>query len=92
MSENGKGVFYPGLLKEYRDLLESDKAFGRFPDSGKLSRTHLISMLDILGNDQNQSDTKKHRWLGFIQHAIIIAGLTTVDEQRDNTRNLFNGD
>ena len=46
---------------------------------------------EIAGND-TQSITKKHRWLGFVQGIPIAKKLTTVDTERDFTRDLFNGD
>lgn len=54
--------------------------------------SHLKFMLDTIRNDPNQSLTKKHRWLGYVQ-AILITQYhaATVDGERDFTRGIFNG-
>lgn len=52
---------------------------------------HLLWMLQELLHNKEQSETKKHRWLGFIQGVIITKGYTTVLEERIVTRDIFNG-
>lgn len=56
------------------------------------SDKHLLWMLSELECNQEQSITKKHRWLGYIQGVLICKGYTTVAEEREETRELFNGD
>ena len=53
---------------------------------------HLLWMLQEIETNKDQSLTKKHRWLGFIQGIVIAKGWATVSEERDATRSLFNGD
>lgn len=53
---------------------------------------HLLWMLQEIETNKDQSLTKKHRWLGFIQGVVIAKGWATVSEERDATRSLFNGD
>ena len=52
---------------------------------------HLLWMLQELLHNKDQSETKKHRWLGFIQGVIISKGYTTVLDERIITRDIFNG-
>lgn len=53
---------------------------------------HLLWMLQEIEMNTEQTLTKKHRWLGFVQGVIIAKGWTTVAEERDATRELFNGE
>jgi hypothetical protein len=62
----------------------------RFGD--KTSVGHIKWMLEELESNMEQSITKKHRWLGFIQGLLIAYGFTTVDREREMTRELFRGD
>lgn len=52
---------------------------------------HLLWMLQELIHNKEQSETKKHRWLGFIQGVIISKGYSTVTEERLMTRDILNG-
>lgn len=83
-----RGTFYPELLERYREILREAQDW---PAADKAGREHLLWMLDELERREEQSLTKKHRWLGFVQGVMIAAGLTTVDDERDETRALFNG-
>lgn len=80
--------FYPELLDRYRDILNAAEDWVG-PD--KAGRTHLLWMLDELESRHEQSLTKKHRWLGFIQGVMIANGLMAVDDERDRTRAIFLG-
>lgn len=55
------------------------------------TREHLLWMLNEIENNKEQSLTKKHRWLGYVQGIIIAEKLTTVSEEREFTRPLFDG-
>lgn len=52
---------------------------------------HLLWMLHELTNNTEQSETKKHRWLGYIQGIMTIKGYINVLEERELTRNILNG-
>lgn len=80
--------FYPELIERYRELLTHNDFFyiNEFDNSD-----HLLWMLNQLEKNKEQSLTKKHRWLGYIQHALVSAGLTDVTTERDLTRSVFNG-
>lgn len=58
----------------------------------EMSVKHLLWMLQEIELNKDQSLTKKHRWLGFVQGVIIAKGWTTVIEERDATRYLFDGE
>lgn len=80
--------FYPDLLERYREILCATEDWVG-PD--KAGRTHLLWMLDELESRHEQSLTKKHRWLGFIQGVMVDRQLIDVDEERDHTRPIFMG-
>ena len=49
-------------------------------------------MLEEIEYNEEQSLTKKHRWLGYIQGILIAFNILDVDEERNITRPLLNGD
>lgn len=80
-------MFYPEILERYEAILRGAEDFGE----GDLSRGHLLDMIELLAGNDAMSLTRKHRWLGFIQGVMICRGLLTVLEERNATRNIFNG-
>lgn len=80
-------TFYPDIIDRYLGYLKNVPAFGE----DKLSSSHLIWMLESLRDNTEMSLTKKHRWLGYVQGIMTAVGLITVDEERDNTREIFRG-
>ena len=53
---------------------------------------HLIWMLVQIQEDESQELTKKHRWLGFVQGVLCYyCGYTTVEDERNFTRDVFAG-
>lgn len=52
---------------------------------------HLLWMLDQIEYNTEQSETKKHRWLGYIQGVLVCKGSFTVLEERNYTRNILDG-
>ena len=103
---NGEGVlgmidgplptFYPELCQRYRrmavDALEGRSASNHSLPS-EFQASHLMVMLEQLQFSPmaQQSLSKKHRWLGFVQAACIAQGWTDVQTERDHTRDIFNG-
>ena len=81
--------FYPELCERYLNML---LAADYFSVDAFDNTAHLVWMLKELQSNDEQSLTKKHRWLGYIQHALIAQKLTTVTIERDFTRNIFNGE
>lgn len=78
--------FFPVLIERYKTMAEGLHL--PYPD---MTGSHLIWMLEELASNEEQSDTKKHRWLGYIQGILIANGLTTVADEREFTRKIFNG-
>lgn len=52
---------------------------------------HLIWMLQQIKDDSEMSQTKRHRWLGYIQGVLVMKGVFSVEEEREYTRPIFNG-
>lgn len=52
---------------------------------------HLLWMLDQIEYNTEQSETKKHRWLGYIQGVLVCKGSFTVLEERNYTRSILDG-
>ncbi len=59
--------------------------------SNETSDTHLLWMLHEIALNPLQSETKKHRWLGYVQGVMVCKGYITVQEERELTRPIFNG-
>lgn len=55
------------------------------------SHQHLAWMLTELVQNTTMSETKKHRWLGYIQGCMVKDSLLDVKTERDATRPIFNG-
>ena len=56
------------------------------------SLSHCAWMcFEALKHNDDWPIDKSMRWMGFVQYAVINAGLTTVTAQRDLTRPLFKG-
>lgn len=74
------------------DKIEDDENFRYAPDEAdQTSDRHLLWMLYQIKFNDDQSLTKKHRWLGFIQGVMVMKGYITVSDERDQTRDIFNG-
>lgn len=52
---------------------------------------HLIWMLQQIKDNTEMSQTKRHRWLGYIQGVLVMKGVFSVEEEREYTRPIFNG-
>ena len=55
------------------------------------SNLHLMWMLQELLDNEEQSLTKKHRWMGCVQGIMIAKGYINVPEERELTRDILNG-
>lgn len=55
------------------------------------STVHLAWMLTEIQHNDTMSDTKKNRWLGYVQGCMTCLGLLDVQTERDATRQIFNG-
>ena len=52
----------------------------------------FINSLDQIQNNVEQSITKKHRWLGYIQGVLVCLNVFSVSEEREYTRKILNGE
>lgn len=81
------GDFYNELRERYFRILNVQARNDTFNPT---SNEHLAWMLIELGSE-DMSETKKHRWLGYIQGCMTCVELIEVQEERDLTRSIFNG-
>lgn len=81
------GDFYNELRKRYLRVLNVKACKN---ENNPTSVYHLVWMLHELGSSE-MSETKKHRWLGYIQGCMVMKNIITVQEERDLTRSIFNG-
>lgn len=79
------------LATEYSaELSKRGHSIVQDPD-GSDDPDHLMWMLATLKVGKGMSLTKRHRWLGFVQHALKQMGIFSVKTERDRTRSIFNG-
>lgn len=76
---------YTNLLENRGNVLHKDES-GDQTDHG-----HLLWMLEEIRSNPEQSETKKNRWLGYIQGCLVKDSLIEVYEERELTRHLLNG-
>ena len=81
----------PVIVDRYKQIIDKNLD-GDLETDPCQKLSHLRWMLDEIVSNNTQSITKKHRWLGFVQGVLIAKKLTTVDTERDFTRDLFDGD
>lgn len=80
-------MFYPEICDRYETILLKQPA-----DAGETGASHLLWMLKELQDNYNgMSETKRHRWLGYVQGVMVMKKLITVDDERTATRPIFNG-
>jgi hypothetical protein len=48
-------------------------------------------MLYEIRLDRYMTHTKKTRWLGYVQGCLVKDGLISVEDERNETRKIFNG-
>lgn len=84
--------FYDEIRYRYIDIIKScgnDIKPVQVP-TDPLQLDHLYWMLEELGHD-DMSETKKHRWLGYVQGVMTVFGMIDVQEERNYTREIFRG-
>lgn len=80
------------ITRRYTNLLENrGEQLRKDEDGNQTDLGHLLWMLEEIRSNPNQSETKKNRWLGFIQGCLVKEELIEVYEERDLTRPIFNG-
>ena len=77
---------YIDLLKKRGHIPMQD------PSGSVLEGNHLLWMLFQIRNGALSSQTKAHRWLGFVQCALCVLRIVELREERDFTRDIFNGE
>lgn len=97
MLDRGLNAFYPDICQRYRRMAVAaidGHAASNPALPGEFQAKHLMVMLEQIQftPSTRQSESKKHRWLGFVQAAIIAQGWSTVQIERDFTRDIFNGE
>ena len=100
MNTNDFNVKYKSIIEKYANIL-----INKMIESGwysvleikplegdETNDIHLLWMLNQLLSNKSQSETKKHRWLGYIQGIMTVKGYINVLEERELTRNIFKGE
>lgn len=86
---------YQIVAKKYKKILFSyynNARIEKSENSEQITINHLLWMLNEIENDNLSSETKSHRWLGFIQGILFLKGMISIQEERDSTRDIFNGE
>lgn len=79
------------LTKKYIDRFHTLNVYPKQNKEGSTEHSHLLWMLNQILENEDQSITKKHRWLGFIQGCMVCDGLLSIENERNETRSLLNG-
>lgn len=81
-------VLYKGDINEHTEMIN---ALG----IAKTDSSHLLWLCDEAMSKYDTfynldgDNSKVNRWLGFIQAVLIMSGATSVDKERDRTRELL---
>lgn len=79
--------YFPSILGKQEGTNTSEDQLGSYT-----SISHLKWMLSQIFKGKLSSNTKEHRWLGYVQGVLVVRGVLNVDEERDKTRKIFNGE
>ena len=79
------------LANDYIKVLEDFGYVQNNIPEGSTEPSHLLWMLYELRVNKDMSETKKHRWLGFIQGCMIKDGFINLCDERTRTRPILNG-
>lgn len=81
------------VTQRYINILGDKDVRQEFNQDNPTSLGHLMWMLiTIKYNDDNMSDTKRHRWLGYIQGCLTCHGIIVVKDEMEITRSIFKGE
>ena len=79
------------VASNYLNTLPSLKGIQSFEDPSEPDDfSHLKWMLEEIVKD-GMSDTKANRWLGFVQGMLFTKFIISVEDERDSTRDIFDG-
>lgn len=80
------------ITKRYSNLLENrGNVLCKNESDDQTDHGHLLWMLEEIRSNPEQSETKKNRWLGYVQGCLVKDELLEVYEERELTRQLLNG-
>lgn len=79
------------LVERYFRMLEPSGATPHQCEYDQHQPMHYLWMLHQIRDNDTQSRTKKHRWIGWLQAELIRSGFMTVEEEREFTRPILNG-
>lgn len=79
------------LVERYQDMLTPLGLFPQHCPDVHRQPAHLLWMLEQILNNENQTRTKKHRWMGWIQDQMVLQGFTTDKAEQDFSRPILNG-
>ena len=71
------------LFKRYRNIINV------YNQGGEKNCIQELNMCEYMIKNIDLPIDKQSRWIGFIQRGIIDKNLTTVDKERNFSRNLF---
>ncbi|WP_391557173.1 hypothetical protein [Robertmurraya sp.] len=80
------------VASKYICLLEDRGVIAEQDSNGTIEYSHLLWMLQVIISDQSLSETKRNRWLGFIQGVLVCKGDIEIKSERDSTREIFKGE
>lgn len=83
---------YKDVAKRYIAMLPEGTKAVNHADTDPFCDEHLMWMLHQIRKNSTHSSTKMHRWLGFVQGVLCMRGVTSVNVEREATRNIFNGE
>lgn len=78
--------FIQKACSRYLDMLGQDVIADKMGSGFETAPSHLAWMLEEIPKLES---TKAHRWLGFVQGVLIMARRTTVEIERNATRELL---
>ncbi len=84
--------FYPEIISRYENMLLNNQPF--YFD-GFDNTENLLWMLNVIRTDTEEtmdSLIKKERWLGYVQQAIVSAGLTDFATEREYFKGIYDVD
>lgn len=83
---------YQKVSVRYIDVLEALGFYKEETPHYPTACGHLLWMLYQIRYGAVGSDTKSHRWLGYVQGVLTAKGFISVEVEREETRDIFKGE
>lgn len=80
------------VASKYICLLRDRGIVAAQDPNGTTEYSHLLWMLQVIAYDQSLPETKRNRWLGFVQGVLVCKGDIEIKAERDSTREIFKGE